>query len=278
MDDVHYSTRFALTKATAQNRNQNVPALQPDLQAIMCRADQKACTIFKLPVNRDVPNTMDALSTAPIPQAGMKDFLRIGLKRGTDKVTDHRYEFLYQEYLGPFSEDGVQPFTFMEIGYSGGNSARTWQEFLPSADIHEFEISCDKPYSHAHLIEHRNVNGINLHCGDAMNKDVVQESLANVSQPFVIVDDGGHGPDDMLVPFKREWQRLQPGGFYFMEDLAESYQVDTQGFVQTMIKPLMVDLVSQGDAHYSPAFAEISSTLDHIKCMQHICVFAKKKL
>ena len=83
-------------------------------------------------------------------------FTQIGIKYKTDKVTDHRYDTMYEKYLRKYRGSNV---TMLEIGlgcqmpYGPGASAYLWREYLgPHATIHfiEFQQKCGEEWYNNH--------------------------------------------------------------------------------------------------------------------------------
>ena len=70
----------------------------------------------------------------------------------------------------------------------------------------------------------------------------------------------------MTDAFIKWWPQVQPGGLYFIEDLAESYADPEAGFVETALKKMVPDVTTG-----------ISKEVETIECMQQICVLRKKK-
>jgi len=242
--------------------------------SISCARGRRGCS-----VSYEDPQTV-LQASIPDSSSQQKDLLSIMRRTGTDKVTQHHYSPMYQKWAGHLSHNNSEPFTFLEVGFAMGYSARAWAMFFPSADVHEMEVSCDEdwnrgstsPGSRGHPTgPHRDLGYCRLHCGDATKEDFLEESLAGVKHaPYVVVDDGGHGAEEMRLFFKHMWPKLRPGGMFFVEDLAESYGVPG-GFMETTAKPLMKDLMGLGSS-----IPELSADLESMECREQICVFQKK--
>jgi len=226
-----------------------------------------------------------AVLQASIPDSSsqQQDLLNIMRRTGTDKVTQHHYSPMYQKWAGHLSQNSSEPFTFLEVGFAMGYSARAWAMFFPSADVHEMEVSCDvedwnrgstSPRARGHPTgPHRDLGYCRLHCGDAQSADFLEESLKDVQAPLIVVDDGGHGPQEMRLFYKNVWPKIRPGGMLFVEDLAESYAV-AGGWVQETLRPLMLDLV---EGNLPAKMPELSKDLVSMECREQICVFLKAK-
>lgn len=241
------------------------------LRSISCRRGSQTCDL----VFEDDPS----FEYSQLLVEGQSNWLEVAKKAQTDKV-QHGYGPMYQEYLGSFSGPDAEPFVFVEMGYANGKSSKLWREFFPNADVHEMELSCDMvPYANLNrenwehrLLKNAGEVGVHLHCGDARVKDFVDQSLDNFSQPYVFIDDGGHGPADMIEPFKNVFPKLQKGGYYFVEDLAQARHMQDH-FPDKILKPILRDLIAPAGAARQ---SEFSDEIDHVKCRFQICVFVKK--
>jgi hypothetical protein len=116
------------------------------------------------------PEVLPSCSCNSSSTAEEKSFLLLGQQTSTDKVAGvtrlpncletgvctrpnctreecrpwgHFYHTLYQQRLGKYSLDSVDPFQFLEIGFYTGRGYETYRNFLSSsAEVHSMEISC----------------------------------------------------------------------------------------------------------------------------------------
>jgi hypothetical protein len=212
-----------------------------------------------------------------------KDFYSIAKSTGTDKVTVHHYETTYQEYLGNYSKPDAKPFLMVEVGFAKGYSARAWHRFLPNAKVHEFDVHCDEAWNVEDTSPgglkgaHRDLKFCKLHCGDGANAAFLEESLKGEEAPFIVIDDGGHGPEEMKNTFEAMWPKVQPGGLYFIEDLAEAYHYGNrdEAFVEKKMKPLMSDLLGIGGT--KKLLESVSGQVESMQCREQICALRKTK-
>jgi len=210
-----------------------------------------------------------------IPVSEEKDFLEIGLKHQTAKVTgyesikeneieainpkcrtsSHFFHTLYQKRLGPYSIDHVTgPFLFIEIGYFQGKGYETYREFLStSAEVHSIELACvdyyqGPNYSAANPNTTKYIEDGLLHCGDASNVNFLYNVWTNQLRgprpnppPLkVVVDDASHFPEHMLVSLLFWFPRIEPGGLFIMEDIVPARA--TNLFRTSVLPQLMSDL------------------------------------
>lgn len=136
----------------------------------------------------------------------------IALKCGTDKSSrspmGHGYTRWYEKL---FAGRETEPLRVLEIGVGhGANSLRTWEQYLPNADITGADIRPDVIAT----VKGR-FKGVLCDCG----------SLTDLAATFadqrfdIIIDDGSHRSDDVFTALDFFWQALNSGGWYAIEDL-----------------------------------------------------------
>jgi len=221
------------------------------------------------------------------PPVRQRVFHTIAFAAGTDKVTTHQYQHVYQRFLGPMSGEQGAGVLFIEIGFAAGASARAFRGFMPNADLHEIEVGCAQPrrpqYNDwiydAPMFAVMRAEG-RLHCGSGADAQFMLPLLKQFGRaPHIVIDDGGHSAAEMIGSFMLLFPRLAPCGLFFMEDLAESYRVGNAGFHNQVLRPLMDALHYDRDdpATYmlGEVMPEITSRLRAITCAKHICVFER---
>jgi len=246
-------------------------------------------------------------------KARQKDFLKIALKYGTDKVLGverlqkgllsapdainpmcrgghHMYHTMYQNRLGSYSIDGSDPFQFLEIGFFHGKGYETYREFLSdTAEAHSMEISCAPDFSgDNYAVGNKNmdkyVNEHRLHCGDASNLDYLhtiwQTEMRRPNSPplKVVVDDGSHDPTHMVTSMLFWFPRIEPGGLLIMEDIVPARATNlfrTQFLPQIMSDVHFCGAPGEVDHATGPCFPTLQKFLKRIDCEMHICVFER---
>jgi tetratricopeptide (TPR) repeat protein len=136
----------------------------------------------------------------------------IGILEGTDKTClEQDYLRHYERVLGGFRNEPIQ---LLEIGIAGGASLRTWTRFFPKATIIGVDIN----------------ESCRAFAGDRVEVEIGSQAdpeflarLARTYHPDVIIDDGSHQAEHILLTFDRLFPFLKPGGFYIMEDLHLHY-------------------------------------------------------
>lgn len=148
----------------------------------------------------------------------------IAIKHGTDKATvhpsgGHGYAPHYDRLFTRVRHDCL---SVLEIGVGGGESIKTWLDYFPKAEVCGVDIVQDtNPY---------NTAGSGVH--ERYTFCPGDQSMAGFWQRFIgeqggdwdiIIDDGSHRNDHIIVTFCALWSHLKPGGFYCVEDLAVGY-------------------------------------------------------
>ncbi|CAI4212798.1 unnamed protein product [Parascedosporium putredinis] len=224
-------------------------------------------------------------SDAPLMPAGGKVYQKtwheIALAAGTDKVTTHEYQYMYEKYLPSIRGRHVK---MLEIGlgcnmnYGPGKSYSTWLEYFPDIELFyiEYDAACAEKWAHKTEQAH-------VFTGDQANATMLEEFIAKAGMDFdLIIDDGGHRMDQQIVSLQHLWKAVKPGGMYILEDLQTSYWKNyggdsstTDQSIKTAMKfiyELIDDRMSGTNKH------EISETMRSIDCMKEVCGFTKKTM
>jgi len=143
----------------------------------------------------------------------------------TDKIggtSEHRYHNMYGQFLLPFAANKPD-MKFLEIGlgcnmaYGPGASVQIWKKLFPLAELWEAEYveEC------VETAEKKNqLDDIHVLVGDQADKSVLDSWVEKSGGKFdIIIDDGGHHNCQIHNSFQKLWPQLNPGGYYFIEDL-----------------------------------------------------------
>src|SRR6516162_7560035 len=135
----------------------------------------------------------------------------LGRKHGTDKASgSHNYHDWYHGYLQRLRDE---PIKLLEIGVGDGASLRMWRDYFHRGHIVGMDLREDRK---------------ELFTGDQriaieIGNSGVDNDLHRVAEahfPFdVIVDDGGHDPQDQILAYHVLMDYMRPGGFYILEDV-----------------------------------------------------------
>jgi len=206
-------------------------------------------------------------------------FFDIALKHGTDKVTTHNYQQMYDKYF-PVLRD--RPVKMLEIGlgcdmsYGPGASYYTWLEYFPHVDLYyiEYDAACARAWA-------GKATGATIFAGDQADVAFLAKFIRESGGDFdIIIDDGGHTMDQQITSLTHLWKTVKPGGVYFCEDLQTSYMEQYGGGSAADAgkgKMTMTQLIAEliDDLHAGPRKHEISEDMISVDCSKEICGFWK---
>lgn len=119
------------------------------------------------------------------------------------------YFDLYSRHLQGFIDRDV---VVVEIGVYSGGSLGMWRSYFGErTTIHgvDIEEAC-RVYE---------ADDIHIHIGDQADREFWQQFKTQVPGIDVLIDDGGHHPNEMRVTFEELFPILRPGGVYICEDI-----------------------------------------------------------
>ena len=140
--------------------------------------------------------------------------------RGTDgRCTKWRHYFeIYDRYFSKFRGSEC---TYLEIGVAQGGSLDIFQEYLgDKARLVGVDLNPDcKQYER---------DGVKILIGNQADANFMMESVVPTGPFDIIIDDGGHIPDQQLVSFLSLFPQLKEGGIYLVEDLHTTFWLGGQ--------------------------------------------------
>mmetsp|Transcript_7245 Transcript_7245/g.7487 ORF Transcript_7245/g.7487 Transcript_7245/m.7487 type:complete len:240 (+) Transcript_7245:486-1205(+) len=170
---------------------------------------------------------------------------------------------------------------------AGGNAEygqdATWTNFL-DLWVADIDGECVKRAQEAGQLD-----GVASLVGNQSDPEDIHRWIRESSGNFtVIVDDGGHGTDNIITTFNILWPNLAPGGLYFIEDLQiqRAWLDDQPPFADIMNSWIEQLLVRKGSYsfeidHITPYIKDmrqkypIPKRLKWILCQAEACVLAK---
>jgi hypothetical protein len=132
------------------------------------------------------------------------------------------------------------------------------------------------------------LQGINVLVGDQAKADDLHRWMKESGGKFdVIIDDGGHRSDMILNTVTTLWPEINPGGWYFIEDLEISFSgpFSAAGYppvtvvMQSWVETLHVgaDVVSTHHRHLVERFP-LPKGCDMMLCQRGACALHKEEL
>lgn len=119
------------------------------------------------------------------------------------------YFFAYHRHLSKFM--GRAP-SVVEVGVYSGGSLDMWKDYFGSGcRVHGIDIeSACRAYA---------TDDVTIHIGDQEDRGFWRDFRASVPQVDVLIDDGGHTPEQQIVTLEEVLPNLRPGGVYVCEDI-----------------------------------------------------------
>jgi len=140
--------------------------------------------------------------------------------RGTGgRCTKWRHYFeIYDRYFSKFRGADC---SYLEIGVAKGGSLDIFQEYLgDKARLIGVDLNPDcKQHEH---------DGIEILIGNQADANFMMETVVPKGPFDIIIDDGGHIPDQQLVSFLSLFPQLKEGGVYLVEDLHTTFWLGGQ--------------------------------------------------
>lgn len=164
-------------------------------------------------------NLILALLFIPLLGESEKSLNALALKNGSDKgPNDHNYTTIYEKYLSSMKD---KPLKILEIGFSGGASARIWDEYFTHPNTQLYFIDVNTNCFNC-------MQGLSSRCSlymvDQSDASQLHKFTSNIANDFdIIIDDGGHMMHQQITSFKALFPTLKKGGLYIVEDLHTSY-------------------------------------------------------
>ncbi|WP_417385606.1 class I SAM-dependent methyltransferase [Gimesia sp.] len=139
------------------------------------------------------------------------------------KVSDKWAAYLnaYEEVLAEYQDATVK---LLEIGVQNGGSLEIWEQYFSNLQT---IVGCDINPSISQL-EYQNPS-INLVVGNATEDDTAKQILEHCNSFNIIIDDGSHRSDDIILTFARYFPVLELNGLFIIEDLHCSFWEEFQG-------------------------------------------------
>jgi len=154
-------------------------------------------------------------------QSHKRDTLQvIGARCHTDKAS-HRFEgwtylHIYDIYMRGFCD---RPMKILELGIKRGASHRMWKQYFPQGEVFGLDLDpkC-RQYEEPR---------IHIYTGHQDDTACLDKIVRDAGGGFdIILDDCSHLNVLTVASLKHLWQYVNPGGYYIIEDLRNSYTKD----------------------------------------------------
>jgi hypothetical protein len=121
---------------------------------------------------------------------------------------EHYFD-VYHRHLAKFVGTNVN---VLEVGIFSGGSLGMWREYF-GAQSHIYGVDIEdacKVYED---------NSTTVHIGDQQDRAFWQDFKRKVPSLHVVIDDGGHQPEQQIVTLEETLPHLEPGGVFICEDI-----------------------------------------------------------
>jgi hypothetical protein len=125
---------------------------------------------------------------------------------------DHYFD-IYDRHFSRFRGGKVH---VLEIGVYSGGSLDMWKHYFgPQASIYgaDIEPACKSYESES----------IKIFVGDQADRKFWSQVRQQVPRLDIVIDDGGHHPEQQIVTIEELLPHMQPGGIYLCEDVHEIF-------------------------------------------------------
>jgi demethylmacrocin O-methyltransferase len=146
------------------------------------------------------------------------DLNKLATIHKTDKWNLHWYTQHYQHHFNHLKNEKIN---LLEIGVGGdedpmkgGNSVRMWKSFFSRANIFAIDL---------HDKSRHEESRIKIFRGDQSDTVFLNSVADHIKDIDIIIDDGSHINEHVIISFKTLFPRLKKGGIYVIEDTQTSY-------------------------------------------------------
>lgn len=150
----------------------------------------------------------------------------------SDKFGHHNYTEHYSKHFQKLRFKRLRIFEIGAGGYHfpdiGGNSLRMWKRYFPFAKIYSLDI-----YDKSQFEESR----IKIFQGNQTDLLLLENLCKEIGEFDIIIDDGSHINEHVIMTFKFLFPKLKEGGTYIIEDTQTSYWPDYGGDSENLNNP-----------------------------------------
>lgn len=141
-----------------------------------------------------------------------------------------KFNHYFDAYDRHFSRFRGRDVHILEIGIYSGGSLEMWRSYFgPQSRIYGVDI---EPSCKAYESE-----SVSVFIGDQADRSFWQRVRQDLPDLDVVIDDGGHIPEQQIVTLEELLPHLRPGGIYLCEDVHERFN-DFASYVSGMAQNL----------------------------------------
>lgn len=134
----------------------------------------------------------------------------------------HYFEY-YDRYFNKFRSKQIN---ILEIGVQNGGSAEMWRHYFGTGcTVYGIDID-----NRCKQLENE---WFRVYIGDQGDRAFLSNVKSECPKFDIIIDDGGHRSEQMIVSFEELFNQLKYGGIYWVEDLHCNYLNQFGGYIGT---------------------------------------------
>jgi hypothetical protein len=205
----------------------------------------------------------------------MKSLKQLAEEHKCDKAAEghHTYDEAYEFHFAKFRDN---PIKLLEIGVGGydnpnegGASLRMWKEWFTNQETQIYSIDI---FEKSKIQEDR----IHIFQGSQSDEAFLDMVMTDNGPVDIIIDDGSHVNDDVIISFRALFPHLNNGGIYVIEDVQTAYWDHyggdlSGGFIRDFLdkvnglnyKEIQTEQRGSGLQVYEPTFFDLNITSIH---------------
>jgi 23S rRNA U2552 (ribose-2'-O)-methylase RlmE/FtsJ len=179
-----------------------------------------------------------------------------------------KFEHYFEIYHQHFAKFVGQKVNVLEIGVYSGGSLGMWRSYFgEKSHIYGVDIqeAC-KSYES---------ENISVFIGDQADRTFWNNFRKSVEGIDVLIDDGGHSPDQQQITLEEMLPHLRPGGVYLCEDIWGDSNNRFTTFATTLVRELNAYHLTSVEPFYSFSVTRFQSSIHSIHFYPYIVVIEK---
>lgn len=177
------------------------------------------------------------------------------------------YFDIYQRHFSKFVGREVH---VLEVGIHSGGSLSMWKEYfgkdcrIYGVDIAEACMACEDV-------------GIKVFIGDQADRSFWRRVKQAVPRIDILIDDGGHFPEQQRITLEEMLPHIAPGGVYLCEDIHGAFN-QFAAYVQGLASGLnSCDELSEGASEQSSPASNFQAAISSIHLYPFVAVIEKRE-
>lgn len=171
----------------------------------------------------------------------------------TDKVDGkHNYLKVYNDYFASIKDLEMK---ILEIGVGEGESVRLWSDYFVNSEITAIDIVPEK--------KKYEIPGTRILIGSQSDSDFLVNTVVDGRKFNIVIDDGSHKSDDIIMSFLTLVHHMAPGGIYVIEDLHTIYEPGA-GDAIDFLKGIVDDINFYGNMYKTESGAQFADPIKYI--------------